>query len=135
MRTLREEEKSMRHSTIGRAALAVIVLTLAQPALTQTLQGPVSDKPLDEKWAPSKWGAQDRAGSANHTSNTANVARALATIKQNKAITIGKYYHREAPAFGPRGWQMTIPGTPTGGPFGKNALIYHDELVTAERRR
>src|SRR5436309_5589761 len=27
---------------------------------------------------------------------------------------------------------MSIPGTPTGGPFGKNALIYHDELVTTE---
>ena len=32
----------------------------------------------------------------------------------------------------PRGWQLTIPGTPTGGPFGKNALVYHDELVTTE---
>jgi len=30
------------------------------------------------------------------------------------------------------GWQMSIPGTPTGGPFGKNALISHDELVTTE---
>jgi hypothetical protein len=46
---------------------------------------------------PSKWGPNDRAGSANHTSNSANIARALATIKQNKTITIGKYYHREAP--------------------------------------
>ena len=27
---------------------------------------------------------------------------------------------------------MSIPGTPTGGPFGKNALIYHDELLTTE---
>src|SRR3989449_4356218 len=123
---------SMRHSIIGRAVLIVILLAFAEPAVTQTLKGPVSDKPLDEKWAPSKWGANDRAGSANHTSNSANIARALATIKQNKSITIGKYYHREAPAFGARGWQMSIPGTPTGGPFGKNALIYHDELVTTE---
>jgi len=27
---------------------------------------------------------------------------------------------------------MSIPGTQTGGPFGKNALISHDELVTTE---
>jgi kynurenine formamidase len=101
-------------------------------AMAQALKGPVSDKPLQEKWAPSKWGAQDRAGSSNHTKNAANVKKALATIKQFKVITIGKYYHREAPAFGPRGWQMSIPGTPTGGPFGKNALVYHDELVTTE---
>src|SRR5436309_1562609 len=122
----------MRHSIIGKAVLTVLLLAFAALAVAQTLKGPVSDKPLDEKWAPSKWGANDRAGSANHTKNAANIARALATIKQNKAITIGKYYHREAPAFGPRGWQMSIPGTPTGGPFGKNALIYHDELVTTE---
>jgi kynurenine formamidase len=114
------------------ALMAMLLAPVAGPARAQTLSGPVSDKPLDEKWAPSKWGANDRAGSANHTSNPANVARALATVKQNKAITIGKYYHREAPAFGPRGWQLSIPGTPTGGPFGKNALIYHDELVTTE---
>src|SRR6266511_3458467 len=117
---------SMRHAIIGRVALTVILLAFAGSSNAQTLKGPVSDKPLDEKWAPSKWGAKDRAGSANHTSNSANIARALATIKQNKSITIGKYYHREAPAFGARGWQMSIPGTPTGGPFGKNALIDHD---------
>src|SRR5215467_4985902 len=127
-----EKEMSMRHSVIRSAVLAAVLLSFAVAASAQTLKGPVSDKPIDEKWAPSKWGAQDRAGSANHTSNSANIARALATIKQNKAITIGKFYHREAPAFGARGWQMTIPGTPTGGPFGKNALTYHDELVTTE---
>ena len=85
-----------------------------------------------EKWAPSKWGADDKAGSSNHTKNPANVRKALATIKQYKVLTIGKYYHREAPAFGPRGWQMTIPGTPTGGPFGAAGVIYHDEHVAAE---
>jgi kynurenine formamidase len=114
-------------------ATAVAALCVASGAATaQTLKGPVDDSPLTEKWAPSKWGADDKAGSANHTKNPANVKKALATIKQFKVLTVGKYYHREAPAFGPRGWQMTIPGTPTGGPFGKNALVYHDELVTTE---
>jgi kynurenine formamidase len=109
-----------------------VAVAFAGTAAAQTLKGPMSDKPLQENWAPSKWGADDKAGSANHTKNSANIIRALGTIKQHKAITIGKYYHREAPAFGARGWQMSIPGTPTGGPFGKNALIYHDELVTTE---
>ena len=122
----------MTRSGIGRAVVLAALLAVVGPAGAQKLNGPVSDKPLNEKWAPTKWGASDRAGSANHTTNSANIARALATIKQNKSITIGKYYHREAPAFGARGWQMSIPGTPTGGPFGNNALIYHDELVTTE---
>ncbi|MGH7326640.1 MAG: cyclase family protein [Candidatus Rokuibacteriota bacterium] len=110
----------------------VVLAVFAGDAMAQTLKGPVDDKPLRENWAPSKWGATDRAGSANHTKNPANIRRALATIKQNKAITIGKAYHRDAPAFGPRGWTMVIPGTPTGGPFGKNALVYHDEFVMTE---
>jgi kynurenine formamidase len=122
----------MRLFIVGRVLVLAVVLALVGSAGAQRVPGPTSDKPFDEKWAPSKWGAMDRAGSANHTNNPANVARALATIKQNKALTIGKYYHREAPAFGPRGWQMSIPGTPTGGPFGKNALVYHDEMVTTE---
>ena len=113
-------------------AVAVGALCFAASASAQTLKGPVNDAPITEKWFPTKWGADDKAGSANHVKNSANIKRALATIKQFKAITIGKVYHREAPAFGARGWQMSIPGTPTGGPFGKNALIYHDELVTTE---
>jgi kynurenine formamidase len=100
---------------------------------TDPLDGPVNDAPITQKWAPSKyWGANDRAGSANHFNNSANIKRALSFVRQYKAISIGKYYHSEAPAFGPRIWNMVIPGTPTGGPFGKNALIYHDELVTTE---
>ena len=111
-------------------AAAIGALCFAGTASAQALKGPVDDAALS--WGPSQWGKDDMAGSANHTKNSANIKRALATVKQFKAITIGKYYHREAPAFGPRGWQMTIPGTPTGGPFAKNALVYHDELVTTE---
>ena len=120
----------MKLSIIAAAVAALCVGSGA--AMAQTLKGPVDDSPINEKWFPSKWGAEDRAGSSNHTKNPANVRKALATIKQYKVLTVGKYYHREAPAFGPRIWNLTIPGTPTGGPFGKNALIYHDELVTAE---
>jgi kynurenine formamidase len=111
-------------------AVAVGALCFAASASAQTLKGPIDDSALS--WGPSQWGADDKAGSANYTKDSANIKRALATVKQFKAITIGKYYHREAPAFGARAWQMSIPGTPTGGPFGKNALIYHDELVTTE---
>jgi kynurenine formamidase len=116
----------MKRSIIACAVLAAFATT----AGAQKVDGPTDDAALN--WGNSKWGAGDKAGSSNHTKNPANIKRALSTIKQNKAITVGKYYHREAPAFGPRSWQMTIPGTPTGGPFAKNALVYHDELVTTE---
>lgn len=119
----------MNKLTIIAAAVGALCFA-ATSANAQTLKGPTDDSALS--WAPSKWGKDDRAGSSNHTKNSANIKKALGTIKQFKAITIGKYYHREAPAFGPRAWNMWIPGTPTGGPFGKNALVYHDELVTTQ---
>ena len=119
--------------TVMSAIAFCIGVPTAFSGANDPLPGPTYDAPLTENWAPSKyWGAGDKAGSANHMKNPANIKRALATVKQFKAISIGKYYHREAPAFGPRGWNMTIPGTPTGGPFGANALFYHDEMVTTE---
>jgi kynurenine formamidase len=120
------EKKRMR----GPLFAGAILVAFTSSAFAQA--GRSDDAPFTDKWAPSKWGASDRAGSANHTKNPDNIKRALATVKQFKSITVGKYYHREIPAFGARGWQLSIPGTPTGGPFGKNAMEYHDELVTTE---
>ncbi len=107
-------------------AVGLLGLAGAPAALAQ-----VSDKPLQENWAPSEWGANDRAGSVNRTT-PAMVLAAIKLVKQGKVATLGKLYASDVPFFGPRGWNMTIPGTPTGGPFGKNALVYHDELVTTE---
>jgi kynurenine formamidase len=123
----------MKLTAIAAAVSLCFGAGTAMAGATDPLDGPVNDAPITQKWAPSKfWGANDRAGSANHMKNSANIKRALSYVKQYKAISIGKYYHREAPAFGPRIWHMVIPGTPTGGPFGKNALIYHDELITTQ---
>ena len=64
-----------REDTFMKAAIAfgAILSLLAGTALAQTLKGPVSDKPLEEKWAPTKWGADDSAGSTNHTKNSENI--------------------------------------------------------------
>ena len=92
---------------------------------------PVNDRPLTEKWFPSEYGADDKAGSVNRVTPD-KVMKAMKLVKTGKSATLGKPYSKDIPGFGVRGWQMSIPGTPTGGPFGKNALIYHDELVTTE---
>jgi hypothetical protein len=117
----------MKRLTLA-AAVSSALLMFGTAAMAQVLNGPKDDS----DWPANQWGADDKAGSANYTKDSAQIKRALSLVKQYKAITIGKYYHREAPAFGPRGWNMWIPGTPTGGPFGKNALVYHDELVTTQ---
>jgi kynurenine formamidase len=94
-------------------------------------QAQMSDKPLEENWAPSEWGPDDKVGSPNRTT-PAMVLKAVGLVKEGKTATLGKLYQSEVPLFGPRTYQMSIPGTPTGGPFGKNALVYHDEMLTTE---
>ncbi len=102
--------------------------------LTSSLMaaGPaVNDEPLKDKWAPSEWGADDKAGAVNRTTPEI-VMKAVGLVKQGKVATLGKVYAGDAPAFGSRGWRMTIPGLPTGGPFGDQQLVYNDEYLATE---
>jgi hypothetical protein len=91
----------------------------------------VNDAPLNEKWAPAEWGADDKIGAPNRTTPQL-VLKAVGLVKQGKTATLGKIYASDAPAFGTRSWKLVIPGKPTGGPFGSQKLVYNDELVTAE---
>ena len=91
----------------------------------------IDDKPLKENWAPTEWGPDDRVGAPNRTTPEM-VLNAIRLVKQGKVATLGKLYASDVPLFGPRMWSLTIPGTPTGGPFAKNNLVYHDEMVTTE---
>lgn len=91
----------------------------------------VNDDPLTENWAPSEWGADDMAGSVNRTT-PAMVLEAVGLVKEGKVATLGKVYQQDAPFFGSRGWRLTIPGQPTGGPFGADQLVYNDEYLATE---
>lgn len=90
-----------------------------------------NDEPLTGGWAPSEWGADDMAGSVN-TTTPRMVVKAARLVKRGKVATLGKIYAGDAPAFGSRGWRMTIPGLPTGGPFGNQELVYNDEYLSTE---
>ena len=61
---------------------------------------------------PANGGADDKAGAVNRTT-PALVLKAMKLVKQGKTATLGKVYAGDAPAFGSRGWRMTIPGLPT----------------------
>ena len=103
---------------------AIVGVTLA--AATATAQD-VNDAPLNEKWAPAEWGADDKVGAPNRTTPQL-VLKAVGLVKQGKVATLGKIYAADAPAFGTRSWKLVIPGMPTGGPFGGQKLVYNDEL-------
>lgn len=71
------------HLTIV-STLAVI---LSLPAWAQA----VNDEPLVENWAPSEWGADDKAGSVNRTTPEM-VLEAVGLVMQGKVATLGKVY-------------------------------------------
>ena len=109
------------------ATIAIVTTGMSGVAGAQN----VNDEPLNQKWAPSEWGADDKVGAPNRTTPEL-VLKAVGLVKQGKVATLGKVYASDAPAFGTRSWKLVIPGRPTGGPFGGQQLVYNDELVTTE---
>ena len=97
------------------------------------VDGDVMDTPLGSKWWPHPlWGEGDEAGSTNWYTQPEIVMRALAQIKEGKAAKIGHDYVSGMPLFGERKFSLRIPGTPTGGAFGANQIMWNDEFLSTE---
>jgi kynurenine formamidase len=109
------------------AALFAGAMAICNAATAQN----TNDEPIDQKWAPAEWGADDKIGAPNRTTPQL-VLKAIGLVKQGKVATLGKIYAADAPAFGTRSWKLFIPGLPTGGPFGNQKLVYNDEYVATE---
>jgi kynurenine formamidase len=82
-------------------------------------------------WWPSRWGAGDQAGASNWITPE-KVLDAVKWIRDGRIYRLGRVYEAGMPLFGTRSFSVTIPGGPTGGPFGANKLVYHDEFVTGQ---
>ena len=82
-------------------------------------------------WWPSKWGAGDEAGATNHIT-PAKVLDVARNIRDGKIYRLGRTYEAAMPLFGARVFALRIPGSPTGGPFGENKLVYNDEFLATE---
>jgi kynurenine formamidase len=120
-----EHEMKLKHFALaGMATIGALISAGNTTAQT-------NDAPLLENWAPTEWGEGDKVGSVNRTTSQM-VLSAVGLVKQGKVATLGKIYAGDAPAFGSRGWRLTIPGLPTGGPFGSHALVYNDEYLATE---
>jgi kynurenine formamidase len=82
-------------------------------------------------WWPSRWGAGDQAGASNWIT-AEKVLDAAKLIRDGKVYRLGRAYEAGMPLFGTRSFALTIPGGPTGGPFGSNKVVYHDEFLAAQ---
>lgn len=91
------------------------------------------ETPIGEKWWPHPiWGEGDEAGATNWYTKPEVVQRALAEADRGVVYRIGRPYDAEMPLFGQRKFSLRIPGAPTGGPFGANRVIWHDEYLATE---
>ena len=98
------------------------------------VDGDVMDTPLGSKWWPNPlWGADDEAGSTNWYTKPEVIARALAANQGNgKVYKLGHPYTADMPLFGARKFSLRIPGSPTGGTFGANKIMWNDEFLATE---
>src|SRR3954462_15682397 len=125
--------------TAGLAGAAGAALAGAMPGKFSLAPGTVAEsktatsmpKGVDKPWWPSKWGKDDESGASNHIT-PAKVLDAAKWIKDGKIYKIGRTYEAAMPLFGARVFALRIPGSPRGGPFGDNKLVYHDEFLATE---
>jgi kynurenine formamidase len=97
-----------------------------------TGRGATDDEtPIGPKWWPSEWGPNDQRGAANRLTAD-RVREAARLITAGKVYSLGRVYEHGMPLPGKRHFSLTIPGSPTGGPMGKNQGVYHDDLFSGE---
>ena len=60
------------------------------------------------------------------------VMEAVQLVTEGELYELGRQYEAGMPLFGQRTFSLTIPSAPSGGPFGRNKLIYHDEFLVGE---
>jgi kynurenine formamidase len=116
-----------------KLALGVVVGFLFSTAVWG-VSGPGATEdptPIGPKWWPSEWGAGDQRGAANRLT-AERVKDASHLIKSGKIYSLGRVYEHGMPLPGKRHFSLTIPGSPTGGPSGKNQGVYHDDLFSGE---
>jgi kynurenine formamidase len=111
------------------SGLAIGLVMLGFAGRGATGDGP--ETPIGPKWWPSEWGPADQRGAANRL-NADRVKDAARLIDGGKVYSLGRVYEHGMPLPGKRHFSLTIPGSPTGGPSGKNQGVYHDDLFSGE---
>jgi kynurenine formamidase len=118
-----------RRRFLGALGVTGVAAAWGSPARV-VAQPPVA--PLGAStWWPSRWGPDDQAGASNLIT-AEKVLETVKSIRNGRIYKLGRVYEAGMPLFGTRSFSVTIPGGPTGGPFGANRVVYHDEFVTGQ---
>jgi hypothetical protein len=116
-------------AAVGAVTVAMHELDLVKPA--EAAEGTIEGTPMAKPWWPSRWGKDDEVGATNWMGPKTTMD-AVSQIKTGKVYSLGRVYEFGMPLFGQRAWVLRIPGNPTGGAYGKNQTIWHDEILTTE---
>ena len=110
---------------------------LPTPVLAALLSLAITDAVLAQSWrppapderCPSKWGADDQRGAANHVT-PANVLRAVRLIRTGEIVELGRVLSADMPLFGTRRFDLHTKRT--DGPLGANKRMSNEEFVATE---
>lgn len=107
-----------------RLLFIVAAALSAAPVLAQSWQ-----PPAPEQRCPSKWGAGDERGAANHV-QPATVLRAARLIKTGQVFELGRVLEGNIPLFGTRRFEVHTKRT--GPVLGENQRRSNEEIVITE---
>jgi kynurenine formamidase len=110
----------MMHASRALPAFCLALLFAAAPL--------AAEEPGD--WYPSRFGADDRIGAANHL--TPEIVKAAARlVTTGKSYSLGMEVGPDTPAYPPRRYQIVITQSNdgTGSPVGENRVTANDDLV------
>jgi kynurenine formamidase len=103
---------------------AVVCLLVSAPAGAQGW-----NTPTDAQRCPSKWGAGDTRGSANHV-KPASVLAAMQLVKSGQIVELGRVLEGSMPVFGTRRFDLHTKRTFVNQ--GRNKRGSNEELVVSE---
>jgi kynurenine formamidase len=103
---------------------AILSFAIAPAALAQSWRPPAPDERC-----PSKWGADDQRGAANHVT-PANVLRAVRLIRTGEIVELGRVLSADMPLFATR--RFDLHAKRTNGPLGANKRMSNEEFVVTE---
>jgi len=113
----------MKKMVLGSTLAALMFGTIAAQA-----QSPSWVPPADNERCPSKWGAGDERGAANHM-KPATVLNALRLVKLGEVIELGHMLNAQMP-LGARSFNLLVKQT--AAPAGTNQRSGNEEMVIAE---
>ena len=112
----------------GFLAAAAVTLLWAPPIAAQQAPAPAPQAAAD--WFPSKWGADDEKGAANHMTPQ-RIADAAKLVKTGKVYELGITVSPDTPAFPPRDCKLYVvqPNQQAGGTLGPTKTTYNDDIL------